>query len=232
MPLTPSMCACAQSPSHLWLCNPTDCSPLGSVHRIFQARMMGSVTISPSRGSSPPRDATQVSCISCTSRRTLPLSHLGSPHHPICRTFHLSSTLDSRPVGLLPCLRFFLYQIPPHISQPSSQGFALKCLLLVSTTLSSYLPAFFRAQHISHIETLYILYDLLPELNVFWELASFHLWIPVLGTLLNKWVLTDWIIKVQFCPRFLVFVVMLLPIEFFAPSRLGAESGYRRDSLN
>ena len=162
----------------------------------------------------------------------LPLSHLGSPHRPICRTFHLSSTLDSRPVGLLPYLRFFLYQIPPHISQPSSQGFTLKCLLLVSTTLSSYLHAFFRAQHISHIETLYILYDLLPELNVFWELASFHLWIPVLRTLLNKWVLTDWIIKVQFCPRFLVFVVMLLPIEFFSPSRLGAESGYRRDSLN
>ena len=61
----------AQSLSHVWLCNPTDCSPPGPVHRIFQARILGSVAISLSRGSSPPRDATHVSCISCTGRQTL-----------------------------------------------------------------------------------------------------------------------------------------------------------------
>ena len=46
------------------LCNPVDCSPPGSsVHEILQARILESVAISLSRGSSQPRDRTQVSCI-------------------------------------------------------------------------------------------------------------------------------------------------------------------------
>ena len=45
------------------LCDPTDCSPSGSsVHGISQARVLEWVAISFSRGSSPPRDWTQVSC--------------------------------------------------------------------------------------------------------------------------------------------------------------------------
>ena len=46
------------------LCNPMDCSPLGSsVHGILQARILEWVAISSSRGSSRPRDGTRVSCI-------------------------------------------------------------------------------------------------------------------------------------------------------------------------
>ena len=46
------------------LCDPMDCSPPGSsVHGISQARILEWVAISFSRGSSPPRDQTQVSCI-------------------------------------------------------------------------------------------------------------------------------------------------------------------------
>ena len=46
------------------LCNPMDCSPPGSsVHGILQARILRWVAISFSRGSSQPRDQTQVSCI-------------------------------------------------------------------------------------------------------------------------------------------------------------------------
>ena len=46
------------------LCNPKDCSlPGSSVHGIFQARILEWVAISFSRGSSQPRDRTQVSCI-------------------------------------------------------------------------------------------------------------------------------------------------------------------------
>ena len=46
------------------LCNPMDFNSLGSsVHRILQARILEWVTISYSRGSSPPRDWTHVSCI-------------------------------------------------------------------------------------------------------------------------------------------------------------------------
>ena len=46
------------------LCDPMDCSPPGSsVHGILQARILEWVAISFSRGSSQPRDQTQVSCI-------------------------------------------------------------------------------------------------------------------------------------------------------------------------
>ena len=63
----PPHCACAQScPT---LCDPMDCSlPASSVHGILQARMLEWVAISSSRGSSPPRDRTYISCISCTGR--------------------------------------------------------------------------------------------------------------------------------------------------------------------
>ena len=46
------------------LCDPMDCSPLGSsVHRILQARILGWVVIPFSRASSRPRDQSQVSCL-------------------------------------------------------------------------------------------------------------------------------------------------------------------------
>ena len=46
------------------LCDPMNCSPPGSsVHGIFQARILEWVAISFFRGSSQPRDQTQVSCI-------------------------------------------------------------------------------------------------------------------------------------------------------------------------
>ena len=58
--------------SHVWLCNPMDCSPPGaSVHGILQARILEWVAISFSRRSSPPRDRTCVSYISCISRQVL-----------------------------------------------------------------------------------------------------------------------------------------------------------------
>ena len=48
----------------LTLCDPIDCSlPASSVHGIFQSRVMEWVAISFSRGSSWPRDQTQVICI-------------------------------------------------------------------------------------------------------------------------------------------------------------------------
>ena len=58
--------------SCLTLCNPTDHSPRGpSVHGIFQARILEHVAISFSRGFSPPRNDTHVSCISCIGRQIL-----------------------------------------------------------------------------------------------------------------------------------------------------------------
>ena len=50
--------------SCLTLCNPMDCSlPGSSIHGIFQARILEWVTIPFSRGTSQPRDWTQISCI-------------------------------------------------------------------------------------------------------------------------------------------------------------------------
>ena len=50
--------------SCLTLCNPMDCSPPGSpLHGILQARILERIATAFSRGSSWPRDQTQVSCI-------------------------------------------------------------------------------------------------------------------------------------------------------------------------
>ena len=58
------------------LCNPMDCSlPDSSVHGIFQARTLEWIAMSFSRGSSQPRNQTQVSCI--IGRRFYHLSHQG-----------------------------------------------------------------------------------------------------------------------------------------------------------
>ena len=54
------------------LCDPMDCSlPDSSVHGILQARILERGAMPSSRGSSPPRDGTLVSCVSCIGRRVL-----------------------------------------------------------------------------------------------------------------------------------------------------------------
>ena len=56
--------------SHVQLCDTVDCSPPGSsVHGIFQTRILHRAAISYSRGSSWPRDQTQIFCISCIGWR-------------------------------------------------------------------------------------------------------------------------------------------------------------------
>ena len=57
-------CACLLSQLCLTLCDPTDCSPPGSsVHGILRARILEWVAMPSARGSSQPRDRTQVSYI-------------------------------------------------------------------------------------------------------------------------------------------------------------------------
>ena len=58
------VCLCVVTKSHLTLCDPMDCSPLGSsVRGISQARIMEWVAISFCRGSSHHGDRTCISCI-------------------------------------------------------------------------------------------------------------------------------------------------------------------------
>ena len=57
------VCVCVHAHAQLCstLCDPMDCSPLGSsVHGIFQARILEWVAICYSRGSSQPRDQTHL----------------------------------------------------------------------------------------------------------------------------------------------------------------------------
>ena len=73
------LCMCAKSLQLcLTLCDPADCSlPGSSIHGILQARILESVAISSSRGSSQPRDQTCVCYVSCIDRQVLyPLCHL------------------------------------------------------------------------------------------------------------------------------------------------------------
>ena len=64
-------------------CDPMDCSlPGSSVHGIFQARILERVAISFSRGSSRPRDQTQVSCMMLYR-----LSYQGSPIWEVTVTY-------------------------------------------------------------------------------------------------------------------------------------------------
>ena len=96
---------CAQScPT---LCDPMDYSPPGSSIRvIFHARILEWVAISSSRGSSPPTDRTQVTCVSCIGRRV--------PYH--CATWEA-------PLSPLASDRRELVRFSPSV--PSSSGFVM-----------------------------------------------------------------------------------------------------------
>ena len=66
--------------SHIWLCNPMNCSPPdSSVHRIIQTRVLEWVAMTSSRVSSQPRDWTCLSMSPAFQVYSLPLSHQGSP---------------------------------------------------------------------------------------------------------------------------------------------------------
>ena len=66
--------------SHVWLCDPMDCSPPGSsVHGILQVRILEWVAIRFSRGSSWPRDWTCISCSSCIAGRLFTSEPPGKP---------------------------------------------------------------------------------------------------------------------------------------------------------
>ena len=80
--------------SCLALCDPLDCSPPGSsVCGILQARILEWVAISYSRGSSWPRERTQVCCVSCTGGQVVcHYCHLGSPLGPSTLVQLLSNT--------------------------------------------------------------------------------------------------------------------------------------------
>ena len=68
------------------ICNLMDCSPPGSsVHGSLQTRILEWVAMSSSRGSSPPRDQTRTSSVSCIGTRVLYHEAEDLQLHYICR---------------------------------------------------------------------------------------------------------------------------------------------------
>ena len=64
--ITAAVKICSVAQLCLPFCDPMDCSsPSSSVHGIFQAGILGWIASSFSRGSSRPRNRTQVPCVSC-----------------------------------------------------------------------------------------------------------------------------------------------------------------------
>ena len=76
--------------------NPMECSPPGSsVHGILQARILEWVAMPSSRGSSPARDQTQVSCIAGII--LYHLSHQGSPRQELVVSVNRKESRRERP---------------------------------------------------------------------------------------------------------------------------------------
>ena len=67
------LCCALSRVSWVWLCKLMDRSPQGSsIHRILQVRILKSVAVPFSRGSSWPRNQTCVSCVSALQADSLP----------------------------------------------------------------------------------------------------------------------------------------------------------------
>ena len=90
------VCVCMLSHfSHIWLNDLMDSSLRGSpVHGFLQARTLEQVVVTYSRGSSPSRDRTQVSYVSCIDRRVRYYCHLGSPADIAMCVYNVSIVLS------------------------------------------------------------------------------------------------------------------------------------------
>ena len=107
-------CCCLVAQSFLTLCDPMDCSPPGSsVRGISQARILQRVAISLFGGSSQPRGW---SCVSCTGRWILYLSHIAGlqVHRSLFMNLFVilslvCGTLNSAPSLPVPSLQYHVF---------------------------------------------------------------------------------------------------------------------------
>ena len=117
-------CACESS---LTLCSPTDCNPPGSsVHGILQTGILELVAVPSSRGSSQPRDQTQVSHLLHWQAGSLPLVPPGKPRESKSHFVSNGQLRDMKvvesPPGSPPSttLSLSLSLSPRHINTPGS----------------------------------------------------------------------------------------------------------------
>ena len=93
------------------LCDPVDCSrPGSSVRGILQARMLEQIVISSSRGSSPPRDQTHSSCVSCICRQFFTASTTREAHSSSKPNLFLQQLKSVTKLYFFVCFNFvFMY---------------------------------------------------------------------------------------------------------------------------
>ena len=97
----------------LTLCDPMECFlPGSSVHGIIQARILEWVAIPLSRGSSRPRDWTQVYCI---AGGFFSLSHQGSPLLCMCVCVCVCVMCVCMYVCMYVCVYIYIYMYTSHL---------------------------------------------------------------------------------------------------------------------
>ena len=117
--------------SCLTLCDPMDCSPPGSsVHLILQARILERLAMPSSRGSSPTRDQTRISCVFCLTGGFFTTKSPGKP--AVIPTGSL--TFNSKPDPEKYCLMSYLLSEPPV----HSSFFHRKYLCLRTNKIKAY----------------------------------------------------------------------------------------------
>ena len=116
---------------YLTLCDPTDCSQLGSyIHAISQARILESVAISLSRESSQPKNSAQVFCISGTARGFFTTESLASQVLSHCSPVFCSMCYCQE-LKLISSCRY-LYFLISFLSSASISGSFLSKNYLIS----------------------------------------------------------------------------------------------------
>ena len=120
-----SWCVCAQSlQSCLTLCDPVAWPmTVSSVHEILQARILEWVAVPPSRGSSPPRDWTCVSCIAGRLFTTEPPGKhivLGNERNIIQEVSHSVVRETSHRLSVQGRVFFFYFHFFPKHTSPLS----------------------------------------------------------------------------------------------------------------
>ena len=137
------VCVCVVTQSCLTLCDPMDCSPLGSsVHGIFQTRILEWVAISYSKGSSWPKDQTHVSWVSCLAGRfftTVP------------------------PAVVQSLSRVWLFATPWAAARQASLSFIISQSLLKLMFIESVMPS----NHLILCHPLLLLPSIFPSIRVF-----------------------------------------------------------------
>ena len=151
------LCACSVTKLCLTLCDPMDCSPLGSsVHWITQARILEWVVISFSRGSSPPRGRIHVFSLLrrffTTESPGRPIVAVTLPYttFPIplillkASLYHIGTALEKELRALQPLLSHWLQWCISSFIQIDSliQQIFLQCLLCLKLFSKSYNQGF------------------------------------------------------------------------------------------